>query len=58
MTIAATLPISHLTYDEFGSFLRGEVERLDPSDGSETLRNLIGGMMNELRERNLVDQAA
>ena len=48
LAIAAKLPVAHLTYREFGHFLRGEAQRLDLSDGAETLRNLIGGVLGRV----------
>jgi hypothetical protein len=52
--LATSLPVFHLSYYELQDFLDGEVAASDKTDGGETLRNLVGGLVSELTRRGLV----
>ena len=44
-----------MSYAELAGFLAAEAASLDTSDGSETLRNLISGVLVELAARGLAE---
>lgn len=58
LALASALPMSHLTYGDLALYLRGEAAALDGSEGSETLRQLICGLLAELVARGLADEGA
>lgn len=52
--IVRSLSIGFINYQDFARILVGEEENLDDSTGSEVYRNLLDGMLHELKNRALI----